>query len=472
MTDDSTAEPDEIEPAGRYEPFPDFMYFRAKANADLAALDRFEATLQQAKDGVSDEVLTAAVERTTKMAAVDTGAIEGLYEVERGFTITVASQAAAWESIHEVKGQKVQTAIHDALAGYNMVLDLVTHSRPMTEAFIRELHATLVASVETFQVITEVGPQEQPLPKGEYKSQPNSPYNLNKQTMHHYAPPLDTPAEMHRLVQELTSKEFERAHPVMQAAYAHYAFVSVHPFADGNGRVARALASIYLYRRPGVPLVIFVDQKAIYIDALEHGDEGDFMPLVGFLRDRVIDTIQMVQTELGRQPAPSMAERMAEMRKAVTGRGGLTYDEIDALGALLSQTLHDEASQVISDLDFTPPLHASAGWGGSGTPPEGFRPVPHVQGIVVNVTTVGTGASSGFRVLMVWAAKGSNEDTDYCIQAANGATLADVLIRDLRPGVSTALRFRMRSILEVVVNQILDEVQAATSKNLSDQGYL
>lgn len=30
---------------------------------------------------------------------------------------------------------------------------------------------------------------------------------------------------------------FVKAHPVLQAAWAHFAFVAVHPFADGNGRV-------------------------------------------------------------------------------------------------------------------------------------------------------------------------------------------------------------------------------------------
>jgi Fic family protein len=463
----------ESEDEGHYEPFPSFVEFRLRADADLTVLDRFEATFRQTAAGASEEVLAAAVERATKVAAIDTGAIEGLYEVERGFTITVASQAAAWDSIHLEKGEKVQRAIHDALAGYDMVLDLVTQRLPMTEAFVRELHATLCASQETYQVITAVGPQEQPLPKGRYKSHPNSPFNLGKQRVHHYAPPSDTSAEMHRLVEELTSADFDEAHPVLQAAYAHYAFVCVHPFADGNGRVARALASIYLYRRPGVPLVIFVDQKAIYIDALEQADEGDYKPLIGFLRDRVIDTIQMVQTELQRQPAPSMAERMAQIRSAVTGRGGLTYDEIDALGLLLAQTVHDEATHVINAFGFEPPLAATVNKGGGGEIPDGFRALPtNNMGLVVTVQTMGTGASTVQRVFMVWAARGSNQETDFCVQLASGPTLANVLIRDLRPEVGTALRFRLRSIIEDQINRMLDEVQEATTKRLREQGYL
>lgn len=54
---------------------------------------------------------------------------------------------------------------------------------------------------------------------------------------------------------------FASSHPVVQAAYVHHALAAVHPFAEGNGRVARALASVFLYRGVDVPLVVFSDQQ-------------------------------------------------------------------------------------------------------------------------------------------------------------------------------------------------------------------
>jgi Fic family protein len=103
---------------------------------------------------------------------------------------------------------------------------------------------------------------------------------------------------MARLVNELQSTSFAQAHPVVQAAYAHYAYVCIHPFTDGNGRVARALASVYLYRNPGVPLVIFADQRDIYIDALEEADAGHPQAFVQFISQRAMDTIGLIELSL------------------------------------------------------------------------------------------------------------------------------------------------------------------------------
>ena len=81
---------------------------------------------------------------------------------------------------------------------------------------------------------------------------------------------------------------------------AHYAFVCIHPFADGNGRVSRALASVFLYRSPGIPLVIFADQKNTYIDALEAADKGKYNLFVQFIADVCTDTVGLFSSDAER----------------------------------------------------------------------------------------------------------------------------------------------------------------------------
>jgi len=59
--------------------------------------------------------------------------------------------------------------------------------------------------------------------------------------------------EVSSLVKEffnwLGSSDSELVHPVLAAGIAHYVLAYIHPFVDGNGRVARALATMVLFSR-------------------------------------------------------------------------------------------------------------------------------------------------------------------------------------------------------------------------------
>lgn len=124
-----------------------------------------------------------------------------------------------------------------------------------------------------------------------YKAQPNHVVQADGSS-HAYAPVDDTPGEMHRLVSELRSTEFASAHPLLQASFAHHALAAVHPFSDGNGRVARVLASVYLLRAVSVPLVVFADQRGLYLQALAAADEGRLSAFVDFIEERAVDAIR------------------------------------------------------------------------------------------------------------------------------------------------------------------------------------
>ena len=66
-----------------------------------------------------------------------------------------------------------------------------------------------------------------------------------------FRPPdtIDVPILMKALVKWLNSKDAFETNPVLAAGISHYEFVRIHPFIDGNGRTARALASLILYLR-------------------------------------------------------------------------------------------------------------------------------------------------------------------------------------------------------------------------------
>ncbi|MBC2665752.1 Fic family protein [Novosphingobium flavum] len=101
---------------------------------------------------------------------------------------------------------------------------------------------------------------------------------IHKPKVHFEAPPSkDVPQEMQSFLAwfAATSPEGPRPLPgLTRAGIAHLYFVSIHPFEDGNGRVARALAEKALSQAIGQPSLIALShviqrKRAAYYDALE-----------------------------------------------------------------------------------------------------------------------------------------------------------------------------------------------------------
>jgi hypothetical protein len=67
--------------------------------------------------------------------------------------------------------------------------------------------------------------------------------------------------------------------PIIVAAWFHHRFTQIHPYQDGNGRVARALTTLILLRADLLPLVIDRNLRIDYIKALEAADAGDLSSL-------------------------------------------------------------------------------------------------------------------------------------------------------------------------------------------------
>ncbi|MCP4717750.1 MAG: Fic family protein, partial [Deltaproteobacteria bacterium] len=83
----------------------------------------------------------------------------------------------------------------------------------------------------------------------------------------------------------------DTSHPVIQAALAHFEFVSIHPFVDGNGRTARLLMNLILIKNGYAPAIILKNDRKQYYAALEKANAGkvdDFIFLVGRALERTI----------------------------------------------------------------------------------------------------------------------------------------------------------------------------------------
>ncbi len=63
-------------------------------------------------------------------------------------------------------------------------------------------------------------------------------------------------------------------HPVYIAMEAHYQLVTIHPFIDGNGRVARLLMNLILLQNGYPPAIIQIKERTAYINSLEKAQLG------------------------------------------------------------------------------------------------------------------------------------------------------------------------------------------------------
>jgi Fic family protein len=135
-----------------YRGFPDFAAWGPLTAEDRDLWDRFASSLELRRQGATPEALRQAVDVAVRAAALDTGAIEGLYDVDRGFTMTVAVQGLAWEQMIEERGKGVRALFEAQLQAYELVLDAATRRQPLTEAWIRSLHEVLCAPQATYRV--------------------------------------------------------------------------------------------------------------------------------------------------------------------------------------------------------------------------------------------------------------------------------------------------------------------------------
>ena len=144
---------------------------------------------------------------------------------------------------------------------------------PLTQNFIRTLHRTLLREDYTVYRMLPGGVQTSyVIHAGQYKTRPNSVITRYGDRFE-YASPEETPALMTDLVDWYNAAEKEGKYsPVELAALFHYRYIRIHPFEDGNGRIARLMVN-YILSRHGYPMIVVRSRnKSDYLEALHAAD--------------------------------------------------------------------------------------------------------------------------------------------------------------------------------------------------------
>lgn len=139
---------------------------------------------------------------------------------------------------------------YEEMKAHNVGLEMIKQEaqdkeRPLTESFIRELNRTILVQDYWKNAKTPDGQDiRMQIKVGEYKSRPNSVLTATGEVFS-YASPEETPAFMTSLV-DWYNLEADKGilTPVELAALLHYRYIRIHPFEDGNGRIARLLVTL------------------------------------------------------------------------------------------------------------------------------------------------------------------------------------------------------------------------------------
>ena len=234
---------------------------------------------------------------------------------------------------------------------------------PLTEYFIRNLQAQFTAHQNYTEAITATGEViKVELQKGEYKKLPNNPRRQDG-IVHTYCPPEFTKEEMERLITIYRESE-NKYSPEVNAAWLHHRFTQIHPFQDGNGRVARALASLVFLKSGLFPLVIRESDRQEYIGALEKDDDGELLPLVSIFASRQREAILKAigleqQVQQGKYADQIIASAMQILKSKYSKekeKVGKVYEYADKLFGIANIRFHDVAKNLDAELrSVTPP---------------------------------------------------------------------------------------------------------------------
>lgn len=190
-------------------------------------------------------------DRLMRQWSIETGIIERIYTLDRGVTQVLVEQGidAAliphWST--DVLPSDLVLVLQDHCEAVEGLFDFVASRQGLTISFIRQLHQVLTRHQEFADAVDQFGNLVSlPLERGNWKKLPNNPTRPDG-TVHEYCPPEQVVGEMERLLAYHASHD--NVSPEIESAWLHHRFAQIHPFQDGNGRVARALATMVFLGR-------------------------------------------------------------------------------------------------------------------------------------------------------------------------------------------------------------------------------
>lgn len=208
-------------------------------------------------EGLSPDIRDALVKQVAAVWSHDSTAIEGN-------TLTLGETVKVLELGLTISGKPLRD--HQEVYGHARAIDLIyqmIHEPLVTEKHLFDLHRA-VMDKSAMDILN---------PVGDWKQDFNGTTGVidGKSVYMEYAAPPDVPHLMARWLRDFNSTLDKAKKPIDAItlyARAHMSFVRIHPFFDGNGRMARLIANLPVLRGGYPPIIIPREKRSGYIDLL------------------------------------------------------------------------------------------------------------------------------------------------------------------------------------------------------------
>ena len=189
-----------------------------------------------------------------------------------GNTLTLQETKLVLEEGVTIGGKPLKDhleAKNDAEA-FDLMVKLVHAKKPISQEIIQQIH----------EIVTKGILEE----SGKYRTE-NVRIAGSKTTPPSYFKIVKLMGEYISNIREL------KLHPIKKAAFIHHELVRMHPFLDGNGRVARLITNLYLMQMGHPPIVLKKEERRKYYQVLQKADGGDLSPLAAFIAKAVHEAL-------------------------------------------------------------------------------------------------------------------------------------------------------------------------------------
>ncbi len=225
------------------------------------------------------------MQRLNSLRPLPAGAVKRLHEEMRllhtyhsnaieGNTLTLPETKLVLEEGTTIGGKSLREhleAVNNANA-FDMIEEIVKKKKAIDHVTIQQIHEAVMAGI-----IEDAG---------KYRTRNVRITGAAK------APP--DWSKVVKLMEEMIEKIAKsKKHPVEIAAFLHHRFVEIHPFIDGNGRVARLLTNVYLVARAYPPIVLKKEDRGKYYKSLRAADAGNLSPFANFIAKTVDESLTM-----------------------------------------------------------------------------------------------------------------------------------------------------------------------------------